>query len=554
MSFYFRPLVCTSSWHVSTLQRTTRHWFPRRTLSSTESKRDLPPESEWRKYFPPVLRVNHRVSIRNAETAAKLADAFIPEGSEGKVIIEAFPGPGQLSRALLNLPKNRIKKMIILEDWEPYLEYLTPLKEDPRVTIVNRDGYNWDTYQLIKDLGLLDDVAQLEWNQGVHPHLHFISHLPSTVTGEQLISQLLRMVPEHEWLFQWGRVPLSFILSDHVFKRVTSGINETATRCKVSIIAEASATITQALPFSALQPYDTHFHPVTPTGGMSPDLKRSSRAVGLPFHSMNVVPLERPHIEKGLTDAWDYVLRHLFVRKATELKSALPGLAPGAQTLLKKVTDPALPEDQRIDPKKKINKLEAHEWAVLLKAFDEWPFKPELKELEKLGPKMKGIVSQSVKEVLQSLVDDGLVQGDKIGSSNFFWSFPSQQGAMIQGRLSSARETRDNLQAQLSEIKESIKTERAARPESESRTQALVQLSALRKQAVGLENELSAYGDCDPAKIEEKKRAVFLAKEAALRWTDNYGTLLSYFTRQNGVDPAEVRKFLDIDEEYEGIC
>ena len=28
------------------------------------------------------------------------------------------------------------------------------------------------------------------------------------------------------------------------------------------------------------------------------------------------------------------------------------------------------------------------------------------------------LVSQSVKEVLQSLVDDGLVQGDKIGSSN----------------------------------------------------------------------------------------------------------------------------------------
>lgn len=27
-------------------------------------------------------------------------------------------------------------------------------------------------------------------------------------------------------------------------------------------------------------------------------------------------------------------------------------------------------------------------------------------------------VSQSVKEVLQSLVDDGLVQADKIGSSN----------------------------------------------------------------------------------------------------------------------------------------
>lgn len=58
-------------------------------------------------------------------------------------------------------------------------------------------------------------------------------------------------------------------------------------------------------------------------------------------------------------------------------------------------------------------------------------------------------VSQSVKEVLQSLVDDGLVQADKIGASNctyaaqsrmdrperlsflVFWSFPSHTGAVV---------------------------------------------------------------------------------------------------------------------------
>ena len=82
------------------------------------------------------------------------------------------------------------------------------------------------------------------------------------------------------------------------------------------------------------------------------------------------------------------------------------------------------------------------DWAVCVRAC-----RLQLKELEKLGPKMKGIgnyriglsprifcslfpvlfvfshegsfvVSQSVKEVLQSLVDDNLVQIDKIGSSN----------------------------------------------------------------------------------------------------------------------------------------
>lgn len=49
----------------------------------------------------------------------------------------------------------------------------------------------------------------------------------------------------------------------------------------------------------------------------------------------------------------------------------------------------------------------------------------QLRELEKSLPKEKGIVMQSVKEVLQSLVDDRLVNAEKIGTSNYFWSFPS---------------------------------------------------------------------------------------------------------------------------------
>ncbi|KAI8577662.1 hypothetical protein K450DRAFT_177470, partial [Umbelopsis ramanniana AG] len=48
----------------------------------------------------------------------------------------------------------------------------------------------------------------------------------------------------------------------------------------------------------------------------------------------------------------------------------------------------------------------------------------QLKELEKIAPKRQ-IVVQSVKDTLQSLVDDGLVNMEKIGSSNYFWSFPS---------------------------------------------------------------------------------------------------------------------------------
>ncbi|KAI0675108.1 meiotic nuclear division protein 1 [Trametes maxima] len=180
-------------------------------------------------------------------------------------------------------------------------------------------------------------------------------------------------------------------------------------------------------------------------------------------------------------------------------------------------------------------------------------FHETLKELEKMGPKMKGIVSPSVKEVLQSLVDDGLVQMDKIGSSNFFWSFPSQRGAMMQNRLNTVKDTQASLRTQRDELCSTVEVEKASRTDSDDRLQALERLATLKKEHIQLDAELSAYGACDPAKIEEKRRAVVLAKEAAVRWTDNYVMLLSHFTRQNGVEAADIRTFLGVDEEYEDI-
>ncbi|KAJ8076430.1 Meiotic nuclear division protein 1 [Marasmius tenuissimus] len=189
----------------------------------------------------------------------------------------------------------------------------------------------------------------------------------------------------------------------------------------------------------------------------------------------------------------------------------------------------------------------------LLELFHETKDFYQLKELEKLAPKMKGIVSQSVKEILQSLVDDGLVQADKIGSSNFFWSFPSQQGALIQNRLSAAKELKATHESQIKEITDAIEKEKASREDTEERKAALATLSEMKREICKLDEELSAYGACDPVKLEETRRAITLAKEAALRWTDNFGILLSHFTRQNGAPAEDVRKYLGVEDEYEDI-
>ncbi len=60
----------------------------------------------------------------------------------------------------------------------------------------------------------------------------------------------------------------------------------------------------------------------------------------------------------------------------------------------------------------------------LLNIFHENKVVFNFKELEKLAPK-KGIVLQTVKEVLDALLADNLVETDSIGAGRFFWSFPS---------------------------------------------------------------------------------------------------------------------------------
>lgn len=54
-------------------------------------------------------------------------------------------------------------------------------------------------------------------------------------------------------------------------------------------------------------------------------------------------------------------------------------LAPGAETLIKVIGNHSLPQAERVDVQKPIKALTVDDWAILLKAFDDWPFAPEVR-------------------------------------------------------------------------------------------------------------------------------------------------------------------------------
>lgn len=147
-----------------------------------------------------------------------------------------------------------------------------------------------------------------------------------------------------------------------------------------------------------------------------------------------------------------------------------------------------------------------------------------LKELEKMGPK-KGVISQSVKDVVQSLVDDDLVLRDKIGTSVYFWSLPSCAGNQLRTTYNKLESDLSNSKKRYMELLEQRDDLKRGREDTDEREDALEELKAVELRHKKLKEELAAYADSDPSTLEAMKEATEVAHSAANRWTDNIFTL-----------------------------
>ncbi|KAM1178608.1 hypothetical protein ACFX13_018218 [Malus domestica] len=147
-----------------------------------------------------------------------------------------------------------------------------------------------------------------------------------------------------------------------------------------------------------------------------------------------------------------------------------------------------------------------------------------LKELEKSGPK-KGVISQSVKDVIQSLVDDDLVFKDKIGTSVYFWSLPSTAGNQLRNVYSRLESDLKSSKKRHAELIDQCNALKKGREDSDERDEALAELKAIELKHNELKDEVAQYADNDPAAFEEMKKEIEVAHSAANRWTDNIFTV-----------------------------
>ncbi|KAM7010222.1 meiotic nuclear division protein 1 homolog [Tautogolabrus adspersus] len=175
----------------------------------------------------------------------------------------------------------------------------------------------------------------------------------------------------------------------------------------------------------------------------------------------------------------------------------------------------------------------------------------QLKDIEKIAPKQKGIAPMTVKDVLQSLVDDNMVDCERVGTSNYYWAFPSKA-------LNARKHKLDELKKQDSEAKQrkvslekAVEKAKLGREDTKERSSQLKELKALREEKTQLQAELEKYQECDPGVVEEIRKTNVVAKEAVSRWTDNVFAIKSWTKKKFSFDDSRINKAFGIPEDFD---
>mmetsp|Transcript_33961 Transcript_33961/g.49834 ORF Transcript_33961/g.49834 Transcript_33961/m.49834 type:complete len:189 (-) Transcript_33961:265-831(-) len=157
------------------------------------------------------------------------------------------------------------------------------------------------------------------------------------------------------------------------------------------------------------------------------------------------------------------------------------------------------------------------------------------KEILSLATKA-GVNANTVADVNQGLVDDGLVDKEKIGGSNYFWSFPAKKDRIVQIKHEQTLQSITSLQTKISASSAKLADAKRGREDEDGeRSRKLARLAELDKERKAAQSELEKLKENDPRAIADLEKELKFVTEAANRWTDNIFQCKSYLTKKERI-------------------
>lgn len=177
----------------------------------------------------------------------------------------------------------------------------------------------------------------------------------------------------------------------------------------------------------------------------------------------------------------------------------------------------------------------------------------QLKDLERICPKEKGIVAQSVKEVLTSLCDDGMVDTEKVGTSVYFWAFPSKALNLRKRKLEEVEEKVETLKGKKENIEKQLKEAKVGKETTDDRTALIQQLRERTIERGEITTELLGLRECDPQHLKEMQKENQMALEASNRWTDNVFALRPWCKKKFSIEESQFNKQFEIPDDFDYV-
>uniref|UniRef100_A0A915EDA2 rRNA adenine N(6)-methyltransferase n=1 Tax=Ditylenchus dipsaci TaxID=166011 RepID=A0A915EDA2_9BILA len=322
----FTPRAITSKYALPVLQ--THNW-------------DVPPLPALRDFIhmyrlkaKKVLSQNYIMNMQlNRKVVHKAGD--INDG----MVIEIGPGPGGITRALLERPVRRLDVIEIDERFIPPLDILKG-SSNGRLHIHSANILKTDEEQIWKDAG----AERLSWLDEKLPPLHLIGNLPFNIA----IPLILRR--EGAWTF--GRVPLTLTFQLEVAKRIVSKIDSDF-RSRLSIMAQFVSVPKLVFEMPGIPLYFFGFQVLF--------CAKTKVDVGLVRFVPRITPLINAPYE-----VVEKVVRHVFMFRQRHLSHGLKALYP--RELVKELY-PDIIKHSCIDPKRISVELEVEEVGQLCDVY-----------------------------------------------------------------------------------------------------------------------------------------------------------------------------------------
>ncbi len=174
------------------------------------------------------------------------------------------------------------------------------------------------------------------------------------------------------------------------------------------------------------------------------------------------------------------------------------------------------------------------------------------KELEKSAKKL-GFHPMAMSDVLQSLLDDNLACKEKIGSSNYVWSFPSDAFKQASKKRKMITEKAAGHEATIAQLKEEQAQLEPGREMTDKYLKLQDELRTKRARLTVVNAELEANRANDPEVLKELGVLVADLKNHCDRSTDNLFAMKSYFVKKKNMDKKTVSAYLGMSDTFDYV-